>query len=302
MYEECELLPQNVNGGRHKMGAAKEVYMYLWYVSNTITYRQLANLFGVCKSSAWSAVKRVSAWMISISHLYIKWPKPNEIENEALKFEAKNGIPHIIGAIDGTHIEIKAPKENKADYFTRKRKYGLVIQGIVNSDKMFIDVYCGEPGSLHDSRVLRRSNIYRKILDNEQGMFPNNTFLIGDSAYPLTRWLIPPFKENGALTETQKQFNFIHSSTRMVVENAFGLLKNRFRRLLHFTEHTDLTLCVNILASCCVLHNICIIQNDIFETDELIDIQDQPENNDEPQEGVSRRDILINELIEKNIL
>ncbi|XP_054086947.1 uncharacterized protein LOC128921931 isoform X2 [Zeugodacus cucurbitae] len=30
---------------------------------------------------------------------------------------------------------------------------------VVDADKRFVDVTCGEPGSLHDSRVLRRSHL-----------------------------------------------------------------------------------------------------------------------------------------------
>ena len=304
MNHASDEVPVNVNVGKPRMGPAKEIYMYLWYISNTITYRQLGNLFGVSKASAWRVVNRVSAWVLSISHLYIKWPEGNQVLTAASKFEMIKGIPHIIGAIDGTHVTIKAPRENKADYFDRKKNYSLVLQAIVNADKLFIDVFCGEPGSLHDSRVLRRSNIYQHIIDNELSVFPHNTFIIGDSAYPLTNWLIPPFKENGALSGLQKKFNFIHSSTRMVVENTFGLLKARFRRLLHFTEHTDLTICAQIISSCCVMHNICMMQDDGFE-EELQTTEDLNEINelDLPSETtLNRRNDLIAELQLHNIL
>lgn len=80
------------------------------------------------------------------------------------------------------------------------------------------------------SRVLRRSDLFQKIAENEHQLFPNNTFIIDDSAYPVLSWLVPPFKNywRNALTQAEKDFNFIHSSTRMVVENTFGLLKSSF--------------------------------------------------------------------------
>lgn len=80
-----------------------------------------------------------------------------------------------------------------------------------------LDLYIGEPGSLHDSRVFRRSDLYRKVLENEDRLFPQNTFLIGDSAYVLKKWMIVSFKNYGTLTQTQIDFNYIHSATRIVV-------------------------------------------------------------------------------------
>lgn len=53
-------------------------------------------------------------------------------------------------------------------------------------------------------------------------LFPGETFLLGDSAYPSLPWLVPPFRDNGHLTPQQTDFNFIHSSTRITVEKAFG--------------------------------------------------------------------------------
>ena len=62
-------------------------------------------------------------------------------------------------------------------------------------------------------------------------MFPQNSYLLGDSAYPLTSWLMSSFRDNCHLTPQQRNCNFLHSSSRMVIERAFALLKGRFRRL-----------------------------------------------------------------------
>ncbi|KAJ8909746.1 hypothetical protein NQ315_014015 [Exocentrus adspersus] len=68
----------------------------------------------------------------------------------------------------------------------------------------------------------------------------------GDSAYPNIQWLIAPFKDTGNLSADQKYFNFKHSSARIVVEHAYGLLKGRFRRLLQLTN-LDIKLCAKIV-------------------------------------------------------
>ncbi|XP_049308609.1 uncharacterized protein LOC125777555 [Bactrocera dorsalis] len=268
-YEESEQTRFATKAGKTKIPAKTMMYMYVWYLSNTITYRQLAVLFGVTKSTAWAIVRRVVAWVISIGHEFVKWPIGDALEETTRKFLQRKQIPGVIGAIDCTHITINAPIKDKHIYFDRKRNYSVVLQAIVDADKKFIDIYCGEPGSYHDSRVLKRSAFYRKAESNMESLFPNSTFILGDSGYPCRNYLIPVFKDYGSLTPNQISFNKTHSSARIVVENAFGALKGRFRRLLKFTEHRNLCAISNLVASACIMHNICIITND----DTIIDYQ-----------------------------
>lgn len=306
MYESAGILPSHSHGGRTKMGARKEIFIFLWFVGNTLTFRQLGNLFGVSQSSSWQAVGRVSSWLMDISQNFIKWPRGQEAHQVMASFERIKGIPCVLGAIDGTHIKIKAPRQNKEVYFNRKKYYSLAVQAVVNADKKIVDVYCGEPGSLHDSRIFRRSPLYAEAVQRESSLFPNNSFIIGDSAYPQKNWLVPPFRDNGHLTNQQIRFNAIHSSTRMVVENAFGILKCIFRRLLHFTEITNLDLIVRIIVSCCVLHNICIEKGDIFNPEEICGLENgeigSTPDGSQQQNGPQRREQLFNYLVEKGLV
>ena len=55
--------------------------------------------------------------------------------------------------------------------------------------------------------------------------------IVGDSAYALSDWLMKPYTDNGNLMREQVNFNKILSMTRVVVENAYGRLKGRFRSI-----------------------------------------------------------------------
>ena len=95
------------------------------------------------------------------------------------------------------------------------------------------------PGSVHDARVLAHSALFSKaegtILNGQSKQIEGCTipvFLIGDSAYPLLKWLIKPYPENDHMTEQRRNFNYQLSRARIVVENAFGCLKARWRRLM----------------------------------------------------------------------
>lgn len=74
----------------------------------------------------------------------------------------------------------------------------------------FINVYCGEPGSLHDARVLRRSSLYNTANESKEMLFPQNTFIIGDSAYPSLSGLVLPFRDNGHLTNRENLIICFH--------------------------------------------------------------------------------------------
>ncbi|KAF4034447.1 DDE superfamily endonuclease [Phytophthora infestans] len=70
-----------------------------------------------------------------------------------------------------------------------------------------------------------------------------------------------PYPEtfDGAFRDTNtRSFNFAHSSTRMVVERAFGVAKERFRVLKMCIDVDDMGRSVDIIATSIVLHNILI--------------------------------------------
>lgn len=63
-----------------------------------------------------------------------------------------------IGAVDGTHIEIKVPVKQQDSYLNRKMRHSINLMAICTSKKIFTYVFIGFPGSAHDSRI-RYKNI-----------------------------------------------------------------------------------------------------------------------------------------------
>ena len=116
------------------------------------------------------------------------------------------------------------------------------------------------------------SLLYKKItedgiLDNAESLTVSGkqipVCLVGDSAYPISTWLMKPFADNSTLSPQQKHFNYRLSKARAVVEIAFGHLKARWRRLMKrndkHTEHIPV-----IISACCILHNMCEIHGENF--------------------------------------
>lgn len=150
------------------------------------------------------------------------------------------------------------------------------ISGICTSDKIFVNVCVGMPGSAHDARVLTNSSLNKAVIENGEETLFYNEYHLGDSAYPLKNWLITPFKDYGDLTRRKKNFNYCLSKTRCCIENAFGLLKGRWRRLLYIDVNA-IQFASDIVMACCILHNFCLLNSD-NPIDAFYDSQEEPLN------------------------
>ena len=72
---------------------------------------------------------------------------------------------------------------------------------------------------------------------------------------------MPPYRDNGHLTEDETYFNSVLSSLRQTVERSIRLLKGRWRKLQHM-DHLNLKLIVLLVIAACVLHNVCLLHDD----------------------------------------
>ncbi|CAF4498472.1 unnamed protein product [Didymodactylos carnosus] len=108
------------------------------------------------------------------------------------------------------------------------------------------------PGSTHDAFILRQSAIATTMANGVVG----DSWLLGDSGYPLHSWLLTPF--NDPETGPERRYNKSLKTSRCLIERLFGVLKTRFRCLdktgggLQFVPEK----CVKIVLSCFYLHNL----------------------------------------------
>ena len=166
-----------------------------------------------------------------------------ETADEIQKFNifTECAILQVVGAIDGTHIEIMPPEgDNKVDYYSMKQKYTIDTQAIVGENLVSLDTATGYPGSIHDARVLRSTSLYWKFERHNILAAPCDVvnglnfqpLLISDGAYPPTTWSVKPFPYRLNLSSAEKTFNQSLSSARVTVERAFEILKSQWRCIL----------------------------------------------------------------------
>ncbi|KNZ48050.1 hypothetical protein VP01_5943g2, partial [Puccinia sorghi] len=84
-------------------------------------------------------------------------------------------------------------------------------------------------------------------------MIPQGSLLIGDAGYPGNVNILLPYPS--VVNPKNEWFNYIQSATRIVVEQAFGHLKNQFRLLLTAQIATHRRAKRNTFA-CMILHNL----------------------------------------------
>ncbi|KAK7878891.1 hypothetical protein WMY93_030825, partial [Mugilogobius chulae] len=217
------------------------------------------------QSAISSAIHAVTSALVEHADEFIKFPvSPEHQEQVKGEFWAKFGFPGVLGAIDCTHVQLRAPSENALVYINRKGTHSINIQVVCDAMCRITHVFANYPGSTHDSFILANSAIPAVF----QGDPPLDGWLLGDNGYALRTWLMTPFITPE--TRSELAYNRKHTRTHCVIERAFGLLKMRFRCLdksggtLQYTPQKVAAFFV----ACCVLHNIAILHGCAMDLNE----------------------------------
>ncbi|EEY55244.1 uncharacterized protein PITG_09146 [Phytophthora infestans T30-4] len=205
----------------------KKVAAALYFMGSTGGYREVGGAMGMCRSYVSEITAEVVRVLRAAAPQIVAFPRDqggwDAIESE---FAARHGYPGVVGAIDGSLIEVERPYEFDG-FYCRKCYPALNVQAIVTSDNVFLSAEV-RPGSWSDRKCWQYSKIGRTVYST----IPPGAHFIGDAGYALLPGLIVPYsdrEEGGELSPRQRQFNFLHSSTRMAVESTFGIWKGRFR-------------------------------------------------------------------------
>ena len=73
-----------------------------------------------------------------------------------------SGLPNVVAIIDGTHVPIQV-RAFQEQYFNRKERHTINNQVVIDGKRRIVDLEAGYPGSMHDARVFRRSELARRL-------------------------------------------------------------------------------------------------------------------------------------------
>lgn len=135
---------------------------------------------------------------------------------------------------------------------------------LVDSDYNFIFADIGGQGRISDGGIFQNCLLWQKI-DTKALNLPRDAPLpgkkqdmsyvfLGDGAFALHRNVMKPFSGNHDIGTNERTFNYRLSSSRVIVENSFGVLTSVFRVLRKPIE-IDVSKVPIITLSCILLHN-----------------------------------------------
>lgn len=249
--------------------------------------RKIATTFGVGDGGTLSKItNRVFRALIKQLPKYIFWP--NNEERKKIVAETYHELPLCIGYIDGTEIKLaEAPVVDHEAYFSRNHIYSIKAQVVCDNKLRIRDVVVGSPGSSHDAKIFKNCSIFK----NKENYVSAHQWIAGDSAYPLSDFLITPFRSNSEQLDSSKRkaFNLRHSRYRVRVEHCFGLLKEKFGSLkelrMRIHNKNSHKMCCKWIIVCCIIHNILLSESDLelgrsFQNEDIGEEEDCPyENN-----------------------
>lgn len=159
----------------HALTPKQQLLTTLHWLAIGCPFHAIGDLHGLRKGTVSKVVKKVvDAINQTLSRRVIKWP--TETDNISLEFFRKGGFPNVCGAVDGTLIPMQSPTEHEDQYVDRHGKHSINAMMICGPDYTFYYVNARFPGSVHDARVLRTSQISEKF-QNGWRPFPNAVVL-----------------------------------------------------------------------------------------------------------------------------
>lgn len=187
----------------------------------------------------------------------------------AEEFEKKWNLPHCLGAMDGKHIVFRPPLASGSYFYNYKGTNSIVLFALVDADYKFLMVDVGTNGRVGDGGVFRKSDLNKAMKDGTVKFpeakplhgcdTPMPYFFVADDAFPLQTSIMKPYPFRN-LAGDGRVFNYRLSRARRVVENAFGILANRFRvflaPILLSPEKVEI-----ITLAACALHNFLRVCN-----------------------------------------
>lgn len=210
------------------------------------------------------------------------------------EFKKQAGFPGIWGVIDGTHIPVTVRKAERQPFYGRFKYTTMNLEAIVGPDMAFIEFVCRWPGSAHDSTIFKSTQLYAQLKST-----PVDGHMIGDAGYAIESFLMVPFRQNAIINDPdKKRYNKCLSSTRSIVERAFGSWKNKFQCLKGL--RVELQTAILVMTACAALWNFTLAEGEKLlpeeEGEELGDWAGEPPSGQGSQasaQGTAKREQIV---------
>ena len=190
-------------------------------------------------------------------------PNENTWTKTAEDFFQRWNFPLCLGAIDGKHVQLKAPFHSGSQYYNYKSHHSIVLMAIVNAAGTFLVIDVGGFGSCSDGGIFQDSSFFKLLRTNKLDLpkpaqIPNTDIelpymFVGDEAFALMPNLMRPFPRR-FLDNEKRIFNYRLSRARRQVECTFGVMSSMWR-IMRKPIEVQPNFATNMVKAVCVLHN-----------------------------------------------
>jgi len=197
------------------------------------SHHDIRVLAGLPKSSFFYCLHRGIDAVNRCPQLSLKFPtEHDDLKKVCLELQAKSSfgvMDGCVGALDGWLCRIKVPMHkdtsNVTSYFSGHYQcYGINVQAVCDARCRFTYLSCRSPGGTGDSRAFHGTALNHFLHD-----IPRGFYVVGDAAYSLSATLLIPYSGADKRNRQNDVFNFHLSQLRIKIEQAFGLLVNKWR-------------------------------------------------------------------------
>jgi len=234
---------------------------------------------GLGKGSVQNYIRRATDAVLSVFSDTVFWPNAAERVEISTRIREKYHFPKCVGMIDGTFFGLAyKPEVHGEEYFNRKQQYAINSMIICDDVRCIRYINIGWPGSVHDQRIYSNSIISRL----PGNYFSDKEYLLGDSAYLNSAFMVSAYKKYGgqvALTTGQNFFNDLLSSPCSTAEHTIGILKARFPFLrqirVRIRGKNSMKELIRVVKAAVVLHNLLVGQHELpkswFSKDDVVE-------------------------------
>lgn len=224
----------------------------------------------------------------------------------AAKFQQNWNFPNCIGALDGKHVVMKAPKRAGSVFYNYKGTHSIVLMAMCDAEYKFTYVDVGRNGRISDGGVFNQCSLAYALENGELNLpepkpLPGCTtpvpfVILADDAFALQTNIMKPFPGH-YLDESKRIHNYRLSRGRRTIENAFGILSAKFR-VFRTPIQLDAEKTKKMVLACVALHNFLLTRkstlyansNFVDHFDEQGDLNDGDWRNDGDAGGLQQEE------------
>jgi len=109
-----------------------------------------------------------------LQSVYLQPPDVEQWKAIAREFWLKWQFPNCVGAIDGKHVRIQAPKNSGSTFYNYKNFHSIVLLASCDARYQFNMVDIGAAGSQSDGGILQSSEFGIRLVHNALNLPPDN--------------------------------------------------------------------------------------------------------------------------------